>query len=443
MRNDAITIFQAGIEAADPYAAVQQCLQFIDDKLIISLDKNNPHQTRRGQWRKIHLLACGKAAVDMMKAAYQKIPESLRPQPGLVITNYENVEAINHCVVLGASHPLPNEDGLHAAKQLAEHVDSAQQGELVLFMLSGGGSALAPYPLAGISLEDKTTTTNLLLGCGANINDINCVRKHLSTLKGGGLAKLAPPADLHTFVLSDVIGDDLSSIASGPTVADNSRFEDAIQVLKHHAIWDKAPASVQNVLINGQQGNIAETPDSSSDCFNSSSHTLVSSNRISVDAIEEKATALGYATTIYSHALTGEAKDAAEKLVLFAKQHMSQLAPGQKLAILAGGETTVTLTGDGLGGRNQEMSLAFALAAQRHQLKGNWVFLSGGTDGRDGPTNAAGGVVDPNTLDRIDNAEHFLANNDSYHALQQSGDLLITGATGTNVADLQVLLCKP
>jgi hydroxypyruvate reductase len=268
----------------------------------------------------------------------------------------------------------------------------------------------------------------LLLASGASINQINCVRKHLSQLKGGQLAAHAAPADLHALILSDVLGDELSVIASGPTVPDSTTFADAITILKEKDIWSKVSFNIQILLEKGVAGEIKETPKASAPCFNKTSHTLIGSTAISSKAITQAAKQQGYETNIFSQQLSGEARDVAEQLVLHA---MSIIENGltQPTAILAGGETTVTLNGTGSGGRNQEMALAFAIAANKHNLKGKWTFLSGGTDGLDGPTDAAGGIVDPGTLGRIKksraNPENRLNNNDSYSALKKSHDLQV------------------
>jgi len=446
MRKDALRIFQAGIAAADPYQAVKRCLRVDHQAIEILLDRDGREQKRAGNWSKIHLIAFGKAACAMAQAASEIIPASVLAGRGIAVTNYENIRAIDNVDVIGASHPLPDEAGLSAAKRIAARVQQAQPNELVLVLVSGGGSALIPYPVDAITLEDKIAATELLLACGANINQINGVRKHLSKLKGGGLARMAAPADLHALILSDVLGDDLGTIASGPTVPDNTTYSDAIAVFKVQGVWDQVPAAVRRHLEQGELGLIPETPKTGDPVFKNTSHTLIGSNAISVGAIMKTAQNLGYESRLYSPHLCGIARDEAEKLALHAKQ---LLAGGlnQPLALLAGGETTVTLKGNGRGGRNQEMSLAFALAAEQHGLSGNWTFLSGGTDGRDGPTDAAGGLVDPDTINRMTAAgispvEH-LENNDAYAALTCSQDLLKTGATGTNVADLQILLIHP
>lgn len=436
-RQDAQAIFQAGVAAADPYQAVKQHLAVVDGSLQIRLDNGG---LRSGGWRRIHLVAFGKAACGMAKAAEEIIPREWLDDSGIAVTNYGNAAPLEHVQVLEAGHPLPDTAGFAAAKQLARHVANARSGELVLVLVSGGGSALIPYPVEPIALAEKIAVTELLLSCGATINQINCVRKHLSQLKGGGLAKLAA-TDLHALILSDVLGDDLASIASGPTVPDDTTYQDAVEILVNFGIWDKVPSTVREHLEQGRLGNKPETPKSGDSLFNRAGHTLIGGNALSVAAMADCARQLGYETLLYSQQLSGEARMVAEQLVAHAK-HI-----GKPIALLAGGETTVTLNGTGSGGRNQEMALAFALAAHQQGLTGNWAFLSGGTDGRDGPTDAAGGLVDNGSLARMQAAGFdplaLLNNNDSYHALKASQDLLMTGATGTNVADLQILLLNP
>jgi glycerate 2-kinase len=445
-RKDALSIFQAGIAAADPYQAVKSCLFADGQQLEILLNLDDLTQRRTGKWSRVHLIAFGKAACAMAKAARKIIPAHLLAGCGIAITNYENVTPIDKVEVIVASHPLPDEAGLNAAKKCAERISRAQKDELVLVLVSGGGSALIPYPVDSITLQEKIATTDLLLASGATINQINCVRKHLSRLKGGGLARLATPADLHALILSDVLGDDLSTIASGPTVPDPSTFDDAIAVFTAKDIWDKVPAHVQLYLEQGKLGKVPETPKPGDNAFKNSTHTLIGSNSISVNATLKAAQNLGYEAQLYDAHLCGEARNAAEKWVSYAKNLIDN-GIDKPLALLAGGETTVTLKGNGRGGRNQEMALAFAIAAEQHNLTDYWTFLSGGTDGRDGPTDSAGGIVDQDSIKRMLHAGidpiAMLDNNDSYTTLISSHDLLVTGTTGTNVADLQVLLIHP
>ncbi len=446
LRGDAEQIFQSGINAADPYLAVKRCLFNDAGQLQIALDMQGSDNRRSGEWQKIYLIAFGKAACTMAKAAKEMLPAHLLAEPAIAVCNYENIIAIDGVEVIGASHPLPDMAGFSGALRIAELARQAQADELVLVLVSGGGSALIPFPAGEISLAEKIATTDLLLASGASINEVNCVRKHLSCLKGGGLAKMAAPADLHALILSDVLGDELSAIASGPTVSDVTSYSDAIQVFTDKQLWDKVPVAVKNHLQQGKQGLVDETPKANDEVFKHAAYTLIGSNAISVQAILHSAETLHYQLHLYSDQLTGEAKEVAEDLLKYAQALLAE-GMSKPSAILAGGETTVTLRGKGLGGRNQEMALAFALAETKSPLNAGWVFLSGGTDGRDGPTDAAGGLVDAQTITRMQSAnikaEQYLADNDSYHALQISRDLLITGATGTNVADLQILLIQP
>ncbi len=432
IRQDALNIFKAGIAAADPYQAVKRYL-------VPALFNS---------YAKVHIIAFGKAACAMAHAASEIIPLHMLTDKGIAITNYENVTKIENIDIIGAGHPLPDDAGFKAAQLIAERVSKAQPNELILVLISGGGSALLPYPAGSITLQEKLLTTNLLLASGATINQINCVRKHLSLLKGGGLAKLAFPAHLHALILSDVLGDDLSSIASGPTVADASTYAEAIEVFKDQGVWDQVPDNVREHLEQGKLGAFPETPKPGDDLFKTTKYTLIGSNTISLNATLQSANSLGYEAILYNDHLCGEAKLAGTAFVTQCiERRLKSPLQNKPIALLAGGETTVTLKGNGHGGRNQEMALAFALAAEQQNLSGNWAFLSGGTDGRDGPTDAAGGIVDTNTLNRMTKASfkplELLENNDSYTALKASDDLINTGATGTNVADLQIALIQP
>lgn len=446
LRKNALHLFNTGIAAADPSKAVKDSLIVGENHFEIALDLNDASKKRIGRWSKIHLIAFGKAACSMAQAATEVIPSHRLASRPLAITNYENKTTLTHVNVIAASHPIPDEAGQKATEKVLEKLKSTEAGELVLILISGGGSALLPYPANGISLDDKQTVTDLLLTSSADIKQINCVRKHLSQIKGGQLAKLSLPADCHSLILSDVVGDDLSSIASGPTVPDITTFSEAIDILKKNGIWNKVSANVQTYLGRGVLGEVKETPRSDDLCFSQTSNTIVGDNSISLKEVTLASKRLGYKTDIFSTSLSGEASKIAEQMVLHAN---TVIGTGltRPLAILSGGETTVTVKGTGKGGRNQEMALAFAISVEKHPLASHWVFLSGGTDGVDGPTDAAGGMVDSETLNRIKqaraNPENRLNNNDSYSALKKSDDLIITGATGTNVADLQILLIQP
>lgn len=440
-RATALAIFQAGVAAADPETCVGNYLHKAGNNLVIGCGGD----LRSGNWRRIHLLSFGKAACAMVKAAIRIIPDTWLAAPGIAITNYENVVAVDNIQVFGTGHPLPDQAGLQAAETLINRLNTVQADDLVLALISGGGSALLPCPVVGVSLADKIATTQLLLASGATIHQINCVRKHLSRLKGGGLARLTAAADLHALILSDVLDDDLSVIASGPSVPDDSTFGEAIDILQSYRVWPQIPDAVKNHLQAGQQGLYAETPKSGDPVFENVGHHLIGSNALSVDAAVAAAKCSGYAAELFSKQLSGEARLVAEQLC----RHAVTISPDlqQPLAIIAGGETTVTLRGTGKGGRNQELALAFAIAAETHDLNCRWTFLSAGSDGRDGPTDAAGAIVDNGSLNRIRAAAidpaAMLNDNNAYPALDAANDLLKCGATGTNVADLQILLLHP
>ncbi len=432
LRQHALGIFQAGITAANPYLAVKR--HFESSPLSFS------------SYQKVHIIAFGKAACAMSNAAQEIIPAPLLGN-AIAVTNYENVSAVAHVEVIGASHPLPDEQGFAAAKRIMSLAKHAKEDELILVLISGGGSALIPYPVTGVTLEEKIITTNLLLSCGATIHEMNCVRKHLSQIKGGGLAKFIAPATCHALILSDVLDDELSVIASGTTVPDNTTFSEAIDLLKRKGIWLSLPASVRKHLQQGEQGDVSDTPKANDPIFNSVTNCLIGSNIVSVNAMQEAAKSLKYQTILYQHPLCGEAREVAREWVIWLKNELPHYIKNtsiKRIAFLTGGETTVTLRGNGRGGRNQEMALAFAIAAQEHAFEGKWIFLAGGSDGIDGTSPAAGGLVDAQTVSRIcarDLSPHaLLEDNNSYCALKTAGDLVLTGATGTNVADLQILL---
>ena len=443
MRGHARTMFADAVAAADPRAAVVRTLhKQPNSSQIQSTAKPQSFQLQEFSRRKVRVVAFGKAAITMTEGALECVPEDLLIEAPVAVTSYENVIQHGKIQILGAGHPIPNADGLKAARKIAKTVRAAKADELILALISGGASALLPMPPPSITLEDKRNATQLLLTSGADIHEINTVRKHLSEFKGGGLACIAHPAALHALILSDVLDNDPGTIASGPTAGDLTTFSDAKGVFLRRGIWEQIPNSIQAHLDRGCDGLIDETTLPEDEIFRDVSNTIVGSNLISLDSICQSAKSAGYDVQIVSKALTGEARSVAEKFLMRAS------APIERpTAFVAGGETTVTVRGSGLGGRNQEMALTFAIDADSRFNNLSWVFLSGGTDGIDGPTDAAGGLVDPGTIARIHNAGYdprlLLDNNDAYHALDHAGDLLVTGATGTNVADLQILLIHP
>jgi hydroxypyruvate reductase len=411
-------LFLKAVEAADPARAVRQALA----------DAPLPKPTPEG---KTYVVSIGKAAPAMLRETLKHVDGA---HHALCLTHPENEEQLDGVTFLRGAHPVPDQNSLAAGQAVKELLSQAGAEDQVIALISGGGSALMALPADGISIEDKGKVSALLLGAGIDITQMNLVRQQLSQLKGGGMLRVASPAPVTAYILSDVIGDDLRAIASGPTVAPIGTREDARAICEEAGIWADLPASVQRHL------SYPGTPD---DVPPTVRNHLIGSNGHSLRAAEVEAKGIG-AVQIVSDMLTGDVKDAASTLL-----DAAEAAPAGTLSVLlAGGETTVQLTGTGRGGRNQELALHVATGAAKRGLDGDWVFLSGGTDGRDGPTDAAGGIVDADSLHRMIAAgadpAALLYNNDSYAALAASGDLLMTGATGTNVADIQCfLIAKP
>jgi hydroxypyruvate reductase len=340
---------------------------------------------------------------------------------------------LNEC-----GHPVPDARGVSGAERIARIARSAGEDDLVLCLISGGASALLPLPAAPVTLEEKQAVTRLLLNCGANIHEINAVRKHISAIKGGQLARLAAPAAVEALLLSDVIGDDLDVIGSGPTAPDASTFASTYAILERYGILDRVPASVRERLEQGLRGEIPETPKAADPIFARVRNTIVGSSRLALDAGARRAREFGFRTLILASGIQGETRDVARMHAAIAREMVETGRPIKPPAcIITGGETTVTIKGDGLGGRNQEFVLAAAI-----DIAGmpETVVLSAGTDGTDGPTNAAGALADGETCHRKPGALQYLDNNDSYHYFEALGDLLITGPTNTNVMAVRIVL---
>jgi hydroxypyruvate reductase len=350
--------------------------------------------------------------------------------------------------IIEAGHPIPDRAGLQGAQQITGLLQNATERDLVLCLISGGGSALMTAPVTGISLTDLQALTQVLLACGATINEINTIRKHISQLKGGQLARLAAPGTVVSLILSDVVGDPLDVIASGPTVPDSSTFHDAWVVLSRYGVVDDIPASVRAHLSAGLKGEIADTPKPGDSIFKRVQNVIVGSNRLAARAAAEKATQLGFDTVLLTTFIEGEAREVgriaaglAKGMVRGETMHPAGKLLSEPACLILGGETTVTLQGDGKGGRNQEMALAAALALAGWE---NVLITCLATDGTDGPTDAAGAFVDGTTITRAAklglDAADYLTNNDAYHFFERLGDLLITGPTRTNVNDLTLIL---
>ena len=421
LRNRAIELFRAGVAAADPFASTAAALG--EMRLPV------------GPAGRVAVFAVGKAAYGMAAAASSGAGGDVKASNVLLVVHVD-AALVGDLPALRSGHPLPDERGLAAAREIERRAAALGDGDLALVLISGGASALLPAPAPGIGLDDKLETTRQLLRGGATIHELNAVRKHLSTTKGGGLLRQARPARVITLALSDVIDDDPSVIGSGPTAPDPSTFEDALAVLERCGALETCPAPVRERLEAGIRGELEETPKPGDPIFDDAAYRIVGGNRTSVRAM---AAACGAGVEVEPRPLEGEAREVGGALA----RRFAATAPA---AWVAGGETTVTVRGAGKGGRNQELALAFALEAARGPLadRHDWVFLAAGTDGRDGPTDAAGGVVDASTVGRIRSAGGdpvaALEDNDSYHVLDAGGALLRTGATGTNVADVAVFL---
>ena len=435
MRQHAMEIFQAALKAVDPVEAILRHVRLEDDALQVG-----EHRFAFKDYDRILVAGAGKAGAPMARALEDLLGDNIAD--GVIVVKEGHGLPLEHIRIHEASHPVPDERGIKGAEEILSLVKEAGGRDLVLCLISGGGSALLVAPAEGVTLEDKQEVTRLLLACGADIHEINTIRKHLSRAKGGGLARFAYPATVVSLILSDVIGDDLNVIASGPAVPDTSAFDDARRVLKKYDIWDRVPASVQSRIQQGLVGDIEDTPKAGDAVFERCFSELVGTNIQALKAAGQQAEQLGYQTLILSSTVEGEAREVVKVLTAIAREVRDSGNPlSAPACILCGGETTVTIRGDGKGGRNQEFSLASALSIDGME---NVVVLAGGTDGNDGPTDAAGAMADGRTLARARAKDldplDYLRRNDSYHFFQSLEDLVITGPTRTNVMDVYMVL---
>ena len=428
-------IFTAGVKAVDPERAVQKYVRRQGNQLFVGdcsyiLDK----------YKRIFLIGAGKGTAPMAKALEDILGERLTK--GLIIVKYGHGIPLEKTQILEAGHPIPDDAGLRATKELLRQAQECTKEDLILCAFSGGGSALLPAPLSPITLDQKQTTTRLLLECGATIDEINAIRKHLSRSKGGWLAKEAYPATIVSLLLSDVIGDRLDVIASGPTVPDESTYSDCIKIIDRYKLGDRLPKGVTDYFIKGAAGSLPETPKPGDPVFSHVQNLIVGNNRESLLAAQERALSLGYNTIVLSSQIEGEAREVAQVFGAIGKEiSQANLPISPPACIIAGGETTVTIQGRGKGGRNQELALACAIAIDGWE---GISLLSAGTDGTDGPTDAAGAIVNGTTCKRARQANlyprDFLLANDSYTFFESLGDLLKTGPTRTNVMDIICML---
>ena len=439
LKRDALVIMQAALNAADAGTAVTRHLQLDGEVIRVG---QALHSLR--DFDRVFLLAIGKAAVSMAASVERILGPAITA--GLAVTKHGHAGGLEltRTQVVQAGHPVPDGAGLQASSAVKELLGDLTARDLVFGAVSGGASALLPAPAGNITLAEKGETTRLLLHSGATITELNQVRKHLSTLKGGQLAALAYPATVVGLLLSDVVGDPLDIIGSGLTAPDPSTFGDALDVLHRYKLWPQIPLSVQDHLTSGCAGTTAETPKPGSSIFHRASNYVIGSNRLALEAGLLQARELGYHSQILASTVVGEAREVAGIYVAILREVRQQGSPLQAPAcLLAGGETTVSVRGRGKGGRNQELALAAGISLASLQ---NVLLLSIGTDGTDGPTDAAGAFATGSTLARAAslglNAYAHLANNDAYSFFDALGDLIKTGPTGTNVMDIQLLLAR-
>ncbi len=435
LRQSALAIFRAALAAAEPRAAVRRVLRREGDRLWVE-----GREIDLARIRRIRIVGFGKASAAMAQGVEDVLGD--RIEGGVVTVKYGHVAPLKVVSLHEAGHPLPDANGLAGTERILGVLNEAEPEDWVICLISGGGSALLEQPVEGVTLDDLRVTTDALLRSGATINEMNALRKHLSRVKGGQLARRTR-APLLSLILSDVIGSPLDTIASGPTSPDGTTFRDAWQVIERRGVAARLPDSVVRHIERGVRGESPETPKADDPLFARVQNVVVADNAIACEAALYEAQAQGYHAQLLSTFVQGEAREVARVLVSLAREVAASGRPVARPACLvAGGETTVTVRGDGLGGRNQELALAAAieLAGSASEV----VVLSAGTDGSDGPTDAAGAIAEGGTVARAAalglDASAFLDRNDSYHFFQPLGDLIMTGPTNTNVNDVMLVM---
>ncbi|MCA1753202.1 MAG: glycerate kinase [Spirochaeta sp.] len=443
------TIARAALDRVDPEQMIEQALSIENNHLVVSTE-NERHELDLAGFRRIVVLGAGKATAKMARAVEQVLGN--RISEGVISVKYGHTAPLSKIGTIEAGHPLPDENSIRAAQEQVRIASEADEATLCIVLISGGGSALLTLPYSegehNLTLSDMQETTTLLLSSGATIQEINTIRKHISAIKGGRLAAHAAPATVLSLILSDVVGDNLESIASGLTVPDPDSGADAWDVVLRYQLQDRIPSKVAGLLQACKDNPKLDTPKPTDPTFNYVHNVLIGTNAQALEAARVKAEELGYNTLVLSSQITGEAREIAK----FYSAIAVDLVAGAKACalpacVLAGGETTVTIRGTGKGGRNQEMAVAFlAEIARRPQAYDGVTFLSAATDGNDGPTDAAGGFASSEILATARSAslsvQDALAANNSYEFLDGAGALYKTGPTNTNVCDLQILLVE-
>jgi glycerate-2-kinase len=436
LRRDAMDILRTAVDAVDPVEAVRRKLRVEGDRLgcgDVQLDLD--------RFFRISVIGGGKAGGAMAEAVEGLLRDRISGGVVNVPRGTESIYKLKKIQLNGASHPVPDEDGLKGVEKMLSLLDGAREDDLFIVLISGGGSALMTYPAEGLGLGEIQRMTDLLLKSGATINELNAVRKHLSAVKGGHMARRAHPATVLSLILSDVVGDPLDTIASGPTAPDSTTFRDAVKILKGKGLWEKTPEPIRHHLEEGLKGEREETPKPGSQLFRRVHNRVVGSNLTAATAALARASALRYNSLLLTTRMEGEASQVGTAIAGVASEIEATGNPlPPPAAVIIGGETTVTVTGQGLGGRNQELALSTARKIQGLNL----VIAALATDGVDGPTEAAGAIVDGSTMHRARSLGlepgESLADNDSYRFFKELGDCFMTGPTGTNVNDLTLIL---
>jgi hydroxypyruvate reductase len=433
-RESILRIIKSSLEAVDPYFAVKKSIQ--SEENGFSIDGKHYSINQNG---KIKVVAIGKASISMTRGLLEVLGEKIHS--GLVVTKkfsdepIDNTERFN---IISGSHPVPDEKSIIAAETVIDYLKDTKEEDIVIFLISGGGSALLTEPEDGLKLAHLQKVTQLLLASGANIQEMNVIRKHLDRVKGGKLAVAASPARFISLIISDVTDNALDSIASGPTVPDLSIFNDAIHILKRYQLWEIVPDEVRNFLMEGKKGYHLDTVKSSDAVWEKGSIQIIANNATAMHAAYQQAMIEGYAAYAEKEPFIGEAQEVGSNLVCRARElWKAHLQSTKNACILFGGETTVTLKGNGKGGRNQETALSAAKLLSDSKEE---IFITLATDGEDGPTDAAGAIVNGTTLKdakklHLDIDEALITNN-TYPLLEKMDLLLKTGSTGTNVNDL-------
>lgn len=440
IRTQLEVLFSAAVDAVAPCRLITRVAKVDKGHLLVQEQKEDSRTLIFPLTGRIFVIGAGKGAGFLAHGIETLLGKHLTG--GIVVIPAGQTIELEQLTIVNGEHPLPGRGSLRGAEEIFELLAKTQASDLICCCLTGGASSLLASPVVGISLEDKLLVNQLLLSCGADIHEVNTVRKHLSRVKGGGLARWSFPATMVGFILSDVIDDDLSTIGSGPTVPDPSTFHDAWKVLERYILLDQVPSSVLAYLSAGRNGALSETPKPGDEVFTRTHNVLIGSNRLALEAAAAVARNSGFTPQVALMPLSGDTSEAARRFAYILRSILATIC--EPTCVLAGGETTVRVTGQGKGGRNQEFAL---VVAQELAGEESWALLSAGTDGIDGPTNAAGAFVDGRSVARAEqkglDPSDFLRENDTYTFFAALGDLFTPGPTGTNVMDVKIALLFP